>query len=100
MDNDNVIIGAGLVVVLTATIGAITESKNPWPLVGAGIGSIALLSLLAAAGTGPAKIASGLAVVVAMTAVMYEAIPLFGFFGGLGGTKPGYESGPTRENKQ
>lgn len=87
MDKENVIIGAGLIIVLVSAIGAITNDKNPWPLVGAGIGMVALLSVLAAAGEGAAKVASGFAVVSATAVVFYEAPTLFGFFGSLGKEK-------------
>lgn len=87
MDREGVIIGAGIVIVLVGAIASIQEDKNPWPLIGAGVGVMALLSVLAAGGEGPAKIASGLAVVAATSVVLYEGIPLFQFFSSIGREK-------------
>jgi len=85
VDRQGIIIGAGVIIVLAGSIGAIQADKSPWRMVGAGIGMTALLSLLAAAGEGPAKVASGLATVAALSVVFYNAIPLFGLFQNLGG---------------
>jgi len=85
VDKQGVIIGAGIIVVLAGSIGAIQADKSPWRMVGAGIGMTALLSLLAAGGEGPGKVAAGLASVAALSVVFYNAIPLFGLFQNLGG---------------
>jgi serine acetyltransferase len=84
VNKEGAIIGAGVVIVLVGTIGAIQNDKSPWPMVGAGIGLTALLSLLAATGEGPAKVATGLATVAALSVVFSQALPLFGLFGSLG----------------
>lgn len=84
MDKSGIIIGAGAIIILAGSIGSIQRGKTPWPIVGAGVAMTALLSLLAAAGEGPANVASGLASVAALSVVFYEAIPLFGLFQNLG----------------
>lgn len=86
MDKQGIIIGAGVIIVLVGSIGAIQREKSPWPAVGGGVAMTALLSLLAAAGEGPANVASGLASVAALSVVFYEAIPLFDLLSSLGGT--------------
>lgn len=84
MDKQGVIIGAGAIIILAGSIGAIQAGKSPWPMVGSGLAITALLSLLAAAGEGPGKVASGLATVAALSVVFYNALPLFGLFQNLG----------------
>jgi len=84
MGKEGVIIGAGAIIVLAGSIGAIQAGRSPWPMVGSGLAMTALLSLLAAAGEGPANVASGLASVAALSVVFYNAIPLFGLFQKLG----------------
>jgi len=78
------IIGSGLIIILTGTIVSISEDTPPWRTIGGGIGVLLLLSLLAAIGEGPAKIASGLAVITAGTVIMIEAVPLFNLASSIG----------------
>lgn len=84
MDSNRVIIGSGLIIILTGAITAISEDKPPWRIIGGGLGVVLLLSLVAALGEGPAKIAGGLAAVAAGTVVMTQAIPLFDLASSLG----------------
>lgn len=84
MDSNRVIIGSGLIIVLTGTIVSLSEDKPPWRIIGGGLGVVLLLGLLGALGEGPAKIAAGLAAVTAGTVVMVEAIPLFDIASSIG----------------
>ncbi len=84
MGEQQIIIGSGIVIIITGTLVAISEERSPIRIIGGGFGVMLLLSLLAAAGTQPAKLAAGLAVVTASTVVMVNAIPLLELSSSLG----------------
>lgn len=87
--NERVIVGSGVIVALTGTVVALNNDGNvPWRVIGGALGIMILLSLIAATGEGPAKIASGLAVVTATGVVMSQAVPLFNTVTSLGKENP------------
>jgi hypothetical protein len=87
------IIGSGLIIALTGALIAIQENKPVGKAIGGALGFTLLLGLLAAAGEGPAKVASGLAVLGATSVLFYEAIPLFNLINAIGSDSGGGGSG-------
>lgn len=77
VDKQRLIIGSGLVIALVGTLIAIQNQTSITRVVGGALGFTLLLGLLSAAGEGPTKVASGLAVLGATSVIFYEAIPLF-----------------------
>lgn len=84
MGEQSIIIGAGIVIIVTGTFVAISEERSPVRIIGGGFGVMLLLSLLAASGQQMARLAAGLAVVTASTVVMVNALPLLDLASSLG----------------
>jgi hypothetical protein len=84
MNPQRAIIGAGLIIGLIGVLSAIQHETSIARPIGGAVGFTLLLGLLAAAGDGPGRIASGLAVVGATTIIFYEAIPLFDLLNSIG----------------
>ena len=81
MEPERTIIGAAIIAGGIASATTLYDGTfTPRIIIGAA-GVAIILSLVAATGPGPAKIASGLAVLVATTSVLYYAVPFFGLFG-------------------
>lgn len=90
MDDERAIIGASIVI---AGIGALDyflsdspDGKSLGMRLGGAVGVAVLLSALAATGTGPAKLARGLAVLTAVTVFFLDAPTIFGFVDRIGKT--------------
>lgn len=91
MDDERTIIGASIVI---ASIGALDYFLADNPVgkslalrLGGAVGVAILLSALAAAGAGPAKVARGLAVLTAVTVFFLDAPTIFGFLERIDGAQ-------------
>ena len=81
MENERIIIGSAIVAgSVVSAVQLYDGSFTPRTIFGA-VGIALLLSLLSATGEGPGKLASGLALLTATSAVLLYAVPFFGLFG-------------------